>query len=723
MAYRTSQERVWPYLVILGLLFFFVLSVPRHWERTGRDRNLDQVLAARPPATARATVAATVVVEPPAESVQVPVEQPAPEVVVVEPSDPIEDVFELPSHIVEAQGDWADPPADPPLPPAEDDPYAMAAPLDGWPRPHALLSLLERLADEPMYTSWAEETSELVRSLTTERRPSAARTLEILDAIEETIASIQELIEKTEYHDLQSQLRRTRYGMSRRLDLWRLAHEATRNTYDRLASRAPLDELSLPPKIIAPPVGDAVREVRAFTEQYENGPTWDRYLRLADLDQLATDADADSETHKSKRRQVAHHVLRRLAHVNNGKRYIPVTTNPAIGQLREALRHWASETVDARELLEHIEQYEMFGLPSDARHIALYYQRLAWAPEERDQQLGTRLARHYRNANVRMAVSEVLLNRLLPEPSTITEPIDDIIAGTPSIGTSDTRTKLRLRLVRDARRLHLTLEAHGVVHSESESDAGFATLFSRGTSQFAARKNIVVDLEQIHLMPAIARADSSNELVDIMTRLDAVPLFGSLAGNIVRAQRDRRYDEVVSEVEYKVAHKARRRLDEEVVKRTAAAEKRLQDKVVSPLKQFGLDPTTISLATTDKRVIFRHRLAGYEQLGAHTPRPRAPYYEPQIDGLKIRLVRQGSFEIVSRKYGKKPQFLLRSIVARMLAETKEFDVMPAKVADDQRIADLAVTQLDLTDGWIALALGPKRSGHFTASREPVTKKE
>jgi hypothetical protein len=824
MAYRTSQAKIWPYMIVLGVLFYLTLSVPRHWEEHGRDRSLDEVLAARPPATIStpSTSPKKVVVETPI--VAEPVVESLPEVVVIEPIEPVADPFELPSHLVDIrdpmEDDWADPPSDPPLPPAEDDPHANPAPLDGWPRPHTLLEWLERVADEPMYTDWAEQTASQIRELTTERRPSASRSQELLDEVRAAVAPIQSFIDAADDERLQSQLRRARYALNRRLDLWQLAHDATRDSYDRLASRAPLDQLALSPKPIAPLVDEAVQEVRAFTEQHRNGATWERFLRLSDLDALAVDQPTDDQQ-PTRRRAAAHQVLVRLAQVSYRKQFIPVAQNPAIGQLREALRHWASETVDARELLEHIELYENYGLPSNARQIALHYQRLAFAPETRDNQLGNQLARHYRNANVRMAVSSELLNRLLPEPSTITEPIDDYIGGVPSYGISSTKTKLRLRLVPDARRLHMVLEARGTVESESESDAGFATLYSEGTSRFAARKTIVADRQQIQTMPAIAQAESDNELVDIFTRMESIPLFGSLADNIVRAQRDRRYEEVVSEVEQMVAEKAKRRLDEEVATRTKNATTKLREKIALPLKQYGLDPTTISLQTTDKRVIMRHRLAGYEQLGAHTPRPRAPsdsliswqihqtalnnalenlqlagktfdiaslhawiherigrkpgkidedipkdvelmfpardvlrvtcdggqvtitlvfrklsrgrrswtnfgvrtHYAPQIVGRQVKLVRQGSFEIVSRKYGSKPQILLRSIVARMLNETKELDLVPTKIAGDDRIADLAVTQLDIVDGWIAMALGPKRNGRYVAGLETIPKKK
>ncbi|MCG8585782.1 MAG: hypothetical protein MI757_13835 [Pirellulales bacterium] len=820
MAYRTSQAKTWPYLLILAVLFYLTLSVPRHWERSGHNRTLDEALAARPPVEVKPTPAPVIVrPEPTQEEVAVDL---MPQAVVVAPTDPIADPFVLPSHLVDVDDplleDWLDPPADPPLPPANEDPHATPPPLDGWPRPHALLDWLERVASYPEYADWSQEVAAQIRELTTPYRPSADRTEELLNGIRSAVNPIQTFIGETDDHHLKSQLRRARYALRRRIDLWQLAQDSTRETYDRIASRAPLDDLALSREILAPRVDAAIEDVRAFTEQHTNGSTWDRYLRLDELDSLA--AETHSETTQTRRRTAAHQVLVRLANVSYQKRYVSVAQNPAIGQLREALRHWSSETVDSRELLEHIEQYENYGLPSNARQIALHYQRLAFAPNQQEQQLGGRLARHYRNANVRMAISSELLNRMLPEPSTITEPIDDIIGGVPAWGTSNTQTQLRLRLVPDDRRLHMVLEARGTVNSASESDAGFATLYSEGTSEFVAQKTVVADRTQVHLMPAVADAESDSDLVNVFTRVDAIPIFGSLADSIVRAQADRRYADVISEVEHKVANKARHRLDEEVTARSANAQARLNAKVVSPLAQFGLDPTVVSLQTTDKRLILRHRLAGYEQLGAHTARPRAPSdsliswqlhqsalnnalenlqlagktfdiaelhqwiherigvapgkldedlpedvvmmfpsrdvlrvtcengqvvltlvfrkftrgrrswtnfgvrarFEPQVEGRQIKLVRNGSFEIVSRKYGSKPQFLLRSIVARMLSETKEIDLVPTKIAGDPRIADLAVTQLDIVDGWIGFALGPQRNGRYVVGREPSPKR-
>ena len=50
----------------------------------------------------------------------------------------------------------------------------------------------------------------------------------------------------------------------------------------------------------------------------------------------------------------------------------------------------------------------------------------------------------------------------------------------------------------------------------------------------------------------------------------------------------------------------------------------MREQVMGPLETAGVDLTAIELSTTEQRVIARLRVAGAEQLGGHTPRPRAP---------------------------------------------------------------------------------------------------
>ena len=91
-----------------------------------------------------------------------------------------------------------------------------------------------------------------------------------------------------------------------------------------------------------------------------------------------------------------------------------VTTGP-VAALRVELRRWAAEPVGAAAVLRDIETYERTSLPSDAHRLALDYQNLTLSPSEGRRQLAGRVDLHYRNANLRIAVTEELINKLIPE--------------------------------------------------------------------------------------------------------------------------------------------------------------------------------------------------------------------------------------------------------------------------------------------------------------------
>lgn len=825
MAHSSSQARTWPYLLILAVLFYATLSIPRVWHVEGREQSLDQTLL-QYNREKRARQARRKPNKPILTDV-IAMTDP----VVAEPSKPVAEEFRLPSHTIEELpplgmpseileplpevGPVSD--VDPPLPPDDESAWTVATKPDGWAEPTALIARLELLEGDEHAGPWATATLKTVRELTARKRPSPAKIEQLVYQVRHQLNELPQLIDRAETHHLKSRMRRARYSLARRADFWELTHLALLEKNQRLASRAPVDQLDLSDSPLGPSVASAISELRDFTSGFPEGVTWEKFLRIAELECLA-DVDVELPDAPNDRNEVAQNVLARLARVSSHPKYERVVRNPSVSQLREALRGWASQSVETEQLLAHIEQYEATRLPSDARQIALDYRQLAWAAATTNRRLGEKLARHYRNANVRMALSADLLNRMLPKPKRIDEHDDDFIGGVPTFVASSTNTELKLRLVPDNRRLHMIMEARGVVSSESESDAGFATLWSEGVSYFRASKPIIMDHHDLRFRPATAEAESDNELIDVMTRLDAIPLIGAIAGNMVRAQRDRRYGEVVTEVEAKVADKARTRLDEEVENRAAGANQRLRDKVVSPLKHLGLEPSLVGLQTTNKRLILRYRLAGAQQLGAHTARPRAPsnslaswqihqsainnalermqlagktfdlaslyahlderlnrppmaldedtpddvevtfasrdpiridcqdgrvtldlairrlkkgrnrwsnfgiraYYKPQTEGRQARLVRDGSFEIVSPKYGRKPQFLLRTIVARVLTEQKQVDLLPAKITEDRRLAGLAVSQMTINNGWIAMALAP--GGHQPPPPERITMK-
>jgi hypothetical protein len=84
------------------------------------------------------------------------------------------------------------------------------------------------------------------------------------------------------------------------------------------------------------------------------------------------------------------------------------------------------------------------------------------------------------------------------------------------------------------------------------------------------------------------------------------------------------------------------------------------------------------------------------------------YYKPKAEGLDLCFVRDGTVQLCGERFGAKPQIALRGIFSKIFSQDRSLGLIDPKLVSDQRLADLAVTQCIVTDGWIGFALGPRR---------------
>ena len=80
-------------------------------------------------------------------------------------------------------------------------------------------------------------------------------------------------------------------------------------------------------------------------------------------------------------------------------------------------------------MLAAVERYETSGFTSDAKRLAKELQSLSVSPDPARRELAGRIDAYYRNANVRVAISEKLLNRLIPPPNMEYAPVRDTVLG------------------------------------------------------------------------------------------------------------------------------------------------------------------------------------------------------------------------------------------------------------------------------------------------------
>jgi len=661
-------------------------------------------------------------------------------------------------------------------------------------RPVNLIEQLDVVANKPSQTEWAFQAVKLIEQLADQNSSiEPIKLQQILAALDHCAdAGIENSNPILEPEAIQAAL-----ALKRRLGVWHVllseAPSATAMTTDRSTTYS----LALMPTL---------GELASLLAGEANGAKWRDYLLL---DRLAASTSEGLASDSQGRLQLAQEVLSRMddARLTDSQREF-LSTEP-LSDLRRQLQQLAAGPVDLELLDALIERYESGGEARYALAIAQLRQRLQWTPDVRSQALAEHLDEHYRGANLRIAISDDLMNRMIPKQNAIISPVRENIAGAKVRGKSRTTTTVRVRLLPDTETWRFALEAFGNVYSETQSETWPARVQNAAKMQFQARKLIVIDQEGMRASRTKAQAQGRNELLGVDSQLDPIPLVGRLLRNAARQKHHKSRPIALRQVKEKVAQHARQRMDKETNPKLARLEQKFRDSVLAPLSQLALLAEPLDMHTTANRAVMNVRLANREQLAAHTPRPFAPadslvsmqmhetalnnaiaglrldgqrmtvaelfeffseklgnsaavppadmpglavikfsargavrikfdgdriqlvlgihelakgrdkiksfevhaFFRPVMKGLEVRLVRDGSLQFAGRRLKTGPRMVLHTVIGKLLPKDQEIGLLRADLENDPRLAGLMVTQLEIENGWIALALGqahPKR---------------
>ena len=483
-----------------------------------------------------------------------------------------------------------------------------------WPQPTGLLAQLAALAERNEQSAqWAERVrSELdqLAGLPSLADPASASVLDRLAALTD---ESRELAGRLESEEDRSYLLRAGFAVVRRLALWQPAARA---------AQSPTADAGFSPALAAQCRGRLrllLAAVEAEATSTGDARPWREYLLLDHLHaELARGTSAETL------QVVAREMLYRLHSTQLSDVQARFLERPAFAQLIAELKVAASRRVSLSAVLAAVEAYELQEREAAAAALAGVYDELRWSTDPQQAELAAAINTYYRNANVRVAVSAELINRLLPGQQSTSEPVVDRIQGAHVEGASQTSTNIRLVLLPSRGRWEFGIEANGDVSSNTTSSSGPARFHQFGWSNFRARKRLTVDRRGIRLFQAEAEANADTQLNDFETEFDGIPILSSLARAIARNQYEQKSPAARYEVEGKISYRASSELDKQVAERLQKAKQDFQQQLVQPMQALHLEPTALDMETTAERLIARYRLAGRDQVAAYTPRPQAP---------------------------------------------------------------------------------------------------
>ncbi len=482
--------------------------------------------------------------------------------------------------------------------------------VTSWPYPERLVELLVPLTATPTSHEWASRLRAWLGDLHTTPSLGAPRAGTALQALQQL--AHEGLALSNQLNDMSQRvaLMRAVYALQRRLAIWEPVHALATPGIAQVSLRDHTPhELTL--KLQA-----AVGQL----DRLNNAQTWREYLLL---DQLQLVAAQQWQISLEERNKLAREFLQRLESANATLRQAEFFAEHDWQALANELREWVCEPVDYEAMLDDIERVELNGSEYSARDLADHYQALRWSSIPQVKELGERINTYYRNANVRVAISGKLINRLMPHPPTVEEQVDDRLMGGRVFGRSRVSTRLRLVLLPDRERWRIGLEARGDVDSNTQTKRGPARFHNAGRSRYLVRKLLLIDRRGVHSKDADGTATTNAALTRLETDMDGIPLVNLLVRAIAKQQYDSKSDAAKYEAEELLANRAKSRFDQEVEQQLSEATSKFRHNVWEPLYGLGLRPETVDMQTTQHRLIARYRLASSEQMGAFTPRPQA----------------------------------------------------------------------------------------------------
>lgn len=682
---------------------------------------------------------------------------------------------------------------------------------NSWPRPTVLIDQLQHLTvdaktnDQGTIASWSMDCSKILEELAKLESISSKESGEQIDRLRKMAEhSLTQKAPAGVSRELISLQNRAAYAILRRTAVWQAAYDCIKGN----ASEADLAEVRVDFSNLA----SSVKDVRKLVSQTGDVNGWNTYLMLDDLEKISksisTDADATAKT--------ARVFLSRVSWQRATDAQRSMLATEPVQKLAKRLHPLAYGPVDYRQLLIDLETLESDPIHRCRTSVAQQTQSLRYASQEAQVRLSDTINTYYRNANLRIAVSEELLQRCMPKSQTIERPVRTRILGADTRGASQVQTKLALDLVPDKHAWNIALKLSGDVQSATRSSKGPATFYNDSLAMIDSTRHLRVDVRGMSIKNgADTQVAAHDSLRGFDTDFDKLPLLGDLLRGVVRQQFDSERGIAQRIMKRTIADQTDTEFDKQLNKQVSEAEKQFQGKLLGPLDRMELNPLVVDLETTETRLIARYRIAGASQMAAHTPRPFAPMdshmsiqihesainnaieklnlpgrkwtlpelgaqlaealqqkdwvmsedvpagiliafapyrpvtvelldgkmritlrithfeqegglvlknfivcadYAPNVEGMMAQLVKQGPISVDGPRLNIRDRLPIRTIFTRVFSARPILPLLTEDLIDDPRAVGMAISQLEIRDGWLAIAASSESSPHVAYIR-------
>ena len=298
-----------------------------------------------------------------------------------------------------------------------------------------------------------------------------------------------------------------------------------------------------------------------------------------------------------------------------------VFQNAALAPWLEMMAPLVCDQGDMRDLLLAFEEYEKTSGADAGRRMSVCAAQLRSSRTNAAKKLGEAIPAIYDNPNIKVYVSEYLINRFIPERDPEYEVVQETILNNPVAGSRRADTQVRIKLVPDDARLLMHLYVSGKIVASTRSEVFPAQLFNQSEAVYLGRKLIEWTGEKVACSECEVAVNNSNRLNDVRTDIDFVPLVGEFARELVRGQYQSMQGQINQEMRRKIVNQVKTRVDSETNSRFGALNDRLAKNVFQPLSNNGLHLTMKNSRTTNDWLLASMKFGETYTPGSQTREP------------------------------------------------------------------------------------------------------
>jgi len=227
------------------------------------------------------------------------------------------------------------------------------------------------------------------------------------------------------------------------------------------------------------------------------------------------------------------------------------------------------------------------------------------------------------NYNLRLTVSEGLVNRFVQETRREQRPIQDRVMGASVYGYQCSDITTRFDLVPSDVNARFRLQLTGTIFSNTNGSTSQATVHTIGRHSFNASKPVIFDGQKFYIEPGQVSAYANNQTVGATTRFSRLPILGRVATNIAIRKANELRPQTNALAVQKIRQQVSAELEREANEQFANASKQLQTKTYGPLRKYDLYPDVLALSTTSSELRLWSRLMGSGEIAGSQAVPIA----------------------------------------------------------------------------------------------------